>query len=378
MGGARPCAPAGPWRHARRDGGGDGGVVTRGALGRLRDRTGRSQPRRTNLALLLLLVVSLASGVVAFGLGTGWVVWAVVVHGATGLGLLVLSAPKVRLSRRGLRARPPGATWPSITLGVLVVVTVVSGVLHATGVVLTYGPLDDMQVHVGAALLATPLLLWHVAARGPTPARQDLSRRTLLRTGLLVGSSATLWAAVEGTSLALDLPGADRRPTGSLDEGSHDPDRMPAIIWLLDPRLDLDADAWRLTVTGLDGTTRRLGLADLATDDRVTATLDCTSGWFAEQDWHGTALPRLLGDLPRGARSVVVTSATGYARRFPVTDVPHLLLATGYEGRPLAARHGFPARLVAPGRRGFWWVKWVTRIEVSDLPWWRQPPFPLQ
>jgi len=75
---------------------------------------------------------------------------------------------------------------------------------------------------------------------------------------------------------------------------------------------------------------------------------------------------------------VVVTSRTGYARRFPVRDVPHLLLATGYEGRPLAARHGSPARLVAPGRRGFWWVKWVTGIEVSDLPWWRQSPFPLQ
>lgn len=75
---------------------------------------------------------------------------------------------------------------------------------------------------------------------------------------------------------------------------------------------------------------------------------------------------------------MVVTSRTGYARRFPVRDVPHLLLATGYEGRPLAARHGSPARLVAPGRRGFWWVKWVTGIEVSDLPWWRQSPFPLQ
>jgi DMSO/TMAO reductase YedYZ molybdopterin-dependent catalytic subunit len=35
-------------------------------------------------------------------------------------------------------------------------------------------------------------------------------------------------------------------------------------------------------------------------------------------------------------------------------------------------------RLVAPGRRGFWWVKWVTRVEVVDAPWWLQSPFPLQ
>jgi DMSO/TMAO reductase YedYZ molybdopterin-dependent catalytic subunit len=33
--------------------------------------------------------------------------------------------------------------------------------------------------------------------------------------------------------------------------------------------------------------------------------------------------------------------------------------------------------LVVPGRRGFWWVKWVTAVDVNDEPWWWQPPFPL-
>jgi len=32
------------------------------------------------------------------------------------------------------------------------------------------------------------------------------------------------------------------------------------------------------------------------------------------------------------------------------------------------AGHGAPVRLVAPGRRGFIWVKWVTRIELHDEP----------
>ena len=39
---------------------------------------------------------------------------------------------------------------------------------------------------------------------------------------------------------------------------------------------------------------------------------------------------------------------------------------------------GVAVRLVTPGRRGFWWVKWVQRVAVVDAPWWRQPPFPLQ
>jgi DMSO/TMAO reductase YedYZ molybdopterin-dependent catalytic subunit len=113
----------------------------------------------------------------------------------------------------------------------------------------------------------------------------------------------------------------------------------------------------------------------------VRAALDCTGGWYAVQDWRGTRLDRLLADvgadLPEGG-SVDVVSRTGYRRRLPLRDAEHLLLATSAGGEPLSDGHGAPVRLVAPGRRGFWWVKWVQRIEVVDAPWWQQPPFPLQ
>ncbi len=109
--------------------------------------------------------------------------------------------------------------------------------------------------------------------------------------------------------------------------------------------------------------------------DRVRATLDCTGGWYATADWEGVWLDRLLGGLGP-ARSVTVVSVTGYRRRFPAGAARSLLLATRLDGRPLPAGHGFPARLVAPGRRGFWWVKWVAAVTVDQAPWWRQPPFP--
>jgi len=85
----------------------------------------------------------------------------------------------------------------------------------------------------------------------------------------------------------------------------------------------------------------------------------------------------LDGEGASRSRSVLVVSSTGYARRFPLGDAPHLWLATHAGGLPLSAGHGAPLRLVAPGRRGFWWVKWVARVEVSETPWWWQPPFPL-
>jgi DMSO/TMAO reductase YedYZ molybdopterin-dependent catalytic subunit len=76
--------------------------------------------------------------------------------------------------------------------------------------------------------------------------------------------------------------------------------------------------------------------------------------------------------------SINVRSATGYSRRFALADAGRMLVATRVAGSPLDPGHGFPARLVVPGQRGFAWVKWVVAIEIDDVPWWWQPPFPLQ
>ncbi len=78
------------------------------------------------------------------------------------------------------------------------------------------------------------------------------------------------------------------------------------------------------------------------------------------------------------ARSLLLRSATGYARRFPLDEADDLLLATHVEDETLSAGHGFPLRLVVPGHRGYDWVKWVTEVEVSSEPGWLEPPLPLR
>ena len=331
--------------------------------------------RATNLALLAALLLAFATGAGAVAAGSPDGRWVVVAHGAAAIAIILLVPWKGRVIRRGLaRARP--SRWASLLLATLTVATIVAGLGHGTGIVRTVGGVRGMWFHVATALALAPLAIWHIAARPGRPRRTDLTRRSVLRAGTLAAAAAAGYAAITATVGLIGLPGKRRRFTGSYEVGSLAPAAMPYTIWLDDSVPAIDPDRWRLVV--VDGEGRyELTLRDVSGyDTPLRATLDCTSGWYAHQDWTGTpvsALLRRVGD----ARSLLVCSATGYQVRLPARDLDRLLLATRVGGAPLSAGHGFPLRLVAPGRRGFWWVKWVNRIELQSTPWWWQPPFPL-
>ena len=322
--------------------------------------------RQVDVLLAAAAIAAVGTGLASWAVGTGWGRWLTVTHALAGLSLLALAPAKLRGSvRTGLKRRR-ASRWLSMLLGALIVATVVLGVLHATGLWHGVGYWSALWTHVLLVAFVAPLLLWHIASRPGRPGITDLDRRAF------VGGAIALAAAGAAYWIQQLVVGDNRRFTGSHEIGSFNPAEMPTTMWLNDRSPRVDASDWGLTVAGEP--VKLKTLHDHAAP--VQADLDCTGGWWSRQSWDAVPLAELLGDTD--APTLEVTSLTGYSRLFPARDAANLYLAVGYGGEPLRRGHGAPVRLVAPGRRGFWWVKWVTRVDAVSRPWWLQLPFPAE
>jgi DMSO/TMAO reductase YedYZ molybdopterin-dependent catalytic subunit len=333
--------------------------------------------RTVNTTLFALVVAQWASGVGAFlvGVPSGrWVVW---LHAAGGGAIIVLLAWKGRVIARSIYRH--GLGWwaaPSLALLTLLTVALASGIAWSTVGLPHVGGTSGLTVHVLISLVMLPLFAPHVWKSRPHPRPRDyLARRRLLGRAALAAAGIAAWQATEQASDAAGLSGADRRFTGSREVPGAGAD-FPNTAWLLDNPEPIDVTSWRLHIDGAVIRPRSLRISDLAPTVSYAATLDCTGGWYARRDWHGVVAGTVLdqAEVSPGARSVVVTSLTGYSRRFSLATMRTALLATRVGDDSLGHGHGAPLRLVVPGRRGYDWVKWVTRLEVSRVPaWWNWP-----
>ncbi|MEM9609916.1 MAG: molybdopterin-dependent oxidoreductase [Actinomycetota bacterium] len=325
--------------------------------------------RQANLLLAVAVVVAIVTGVVSWAVGTEWARWWTALHAVAGILVVVLTPVKIRRSVRPGMRRRRWSRWVSAAFGVLVLVTVGLGVVHATGLWYGVGYWSALWTHTLLAFVVLPMLIWHMWSRPSRPRAVDLDRRLLIGGGAATLTAAAVVAASEGVVRVVGLDGGSRAATGSHEVGSFDPAAMPSVSWIDDTApSDTSVEAWELSVGG-----RSVDVAALRQRAApVVADLDCTGGWWSRQEWLVVPIADLLAS---DARSFQVTSSTGYQRTFPMRDATSVYLAVGYGDEELRRRHGAPVRVVAPGRRGPWWVKWVVSVEPTDRPWWFQLPF---
>ena len=320
--------------------------------------------------LAILLVAQLASGLLTLRSGvpaTAPLFW---FHGLVGGALLIAAAMKLRRSvGPAVRRR----RWRRLALGALLALLVAAALAGgfawvASGRILSIGPWTILTLHVWAALALIPIALLHLLPRRfrllRPPARAPrMSRRTFLASGGLALIGALAW----GTANVLDVVmGGTRRFTGSrwLPAGGI----PPPTTFYGEGTQAIDLATWRLRVGGRVDRPMELdlaGLAALATTE-LDATLDCTSGWAMTTTWRGTPLRAVLDSAGAdpSAPFVRVRSVTGWNVSLDRGELDGALLATHVADGPLPAGNGAPLRLVAPGRRGLDWIKWVETIEV--------------
>lgn len=238
---------------------------------------------------------------------------------------------------------------------------------------------------------APPLAITWYANRSSGDVPTD--RRRFLRVGAaLVGAGLGLAGARRLLGLLADSPVSqrveeplERSVTPPSGEGAFDFGDMPAAVtppedhYVVDINLrkpTIDPGAWTLDVEGAVTEPYALTYEELLGHEgsvEQTTTMICISNTVGGDlvstgHWTGVPLSRLIEDADPDPDAVdlVTHAADGYSEAIPMDLVARedILIAYGLGERTLATDHGFPARLLVPGRYGMKMTKWIDRIEV--------------
>ncbi len=210
-------------------------------------------------------------------------------------------------------------------------------------------------------------------ASRPMPEAATGRRERIARRGFFAGVTAAtvgVVALTAGQSSKLAEPfnvfGARGRGIGSNGLPVNRTARAAGVL------ATATAADWRLTVVGHDvsRTFVRAELVALGTT-QVDLPISCVEGWSQMATWKGVRMRDLLDAVqaPQGSH-VRVTSLERHGG-YRIMDMgpeyaedPTTLVALELNGATLDLDHGFPARIIAPGRPGVLQTKWIERIEV--------------
>jgi hypothetical protein len=134
----------------------------------------------------------------------------------------------------------------------------------------------------------------------------------------------------------------------------------------------IDIGLWVLKVDGLVENPLNLSFENITAFSMVSeiVTLKCVDGPKGTANWTGVRLKAVLdmAGLKENATEVVFYGADGYSSSLTIEDASEqdVILAYEMNEEPLPVDQGYPLRIVAPGKYGYKWVKWITHIEIID------------
>jgi DMSO/TMAO reductase YedYZ molybdopterin-dependent catalytic subunit len=144
----------------------------------------------------------------------------------------------------------------------------------------------------------------------------------------------------------------------------------------------INLETFQLTISGLVDSSYSLTwdeINELPAAYTDTMIMYCVEGWEVWGNWKGILIKDLLdkAQVQGEGEFVLFKSRDGYRTALPVSYLVkyNAMLAYEVNNAPLQKKDGFPLRLVAFGKYGYKWAKWVTSLEVmntSQLGYWEE------
>jgi DMSO/TMAO reductase YedYZ molybdopterin-dependent catalytic subunit len=199
------------------------------------------------------------------------------------------------------------------------------------------------------------------------------TQKALLITALLI---IVVAAAFLGTWVWINLPtGTNTSATGEIRE--YNGTNLSSINDIRDEAIEgtqyINSSTYRLVITGLINNETSYTYDEVVNNHahyQKVVTLHCVEGWEVTVLWEGVRLKDLLEEAGynQTAEVLIFYAQDGYTTSLPLSYIidHNIMIAYKINGLVLPASEGFPFQLVAAGKLGYKWIKWITKIEVSD------------
>ena len=187
----------------------------------------------------------------------------------------------------------------------------------------------------------------------------------------VIGSG--IWFAVSKSGLLPSLPEEltaveiqeyEGQPLSSINDFRENSIKGPQNV---------DIAGYQLEITGLVEKPASYGyeeVIDRFKHYKKVVRLNCVEGWSATILWEGMLVRDLINTaraLPE-VKTVIFHAYDGYTTSFPIDYSMNndIIMAYKMNEVVMPPERGYPFQLVAESKWGYKWVKWITKIELSD------------
>lgn len=135
----------------------------------------------------------------------------------------------------------------------------------------------------------------------------------------------------------------------------------------------INENDYKLEVTGLVEEPKEYTYNEIInnfSNYKKVVTLNCVEGWSATILWKGFLVKDLVNNSKPlvNANTIIFHAYDGYTTSFPLEYIMQndIIMASKMNDLKLPPERGFPFQLIAESKWGYKWIKWITKIELSD------------